>query len=107
MHFGSPAQMRAAMAARGLQVIDESHWSLEQNPFGFIQSVLNSTSIPQNLLYERLKGNRTYANEHGPWSVFFQKLFAAGCLPVALGLELVTTLSRTGATVEYIAVKSG
>jgi SAM-dependent methyltransferase len=53
--FG-PKSLRILLEKTGFQ-IDTCHtWSLEQNPFGYIQSVLNAKGFPNNRAYEVLKG---------------------------------------------------
>lgn len=53
-HF-SPRSLRHLLEKMGFSVIRESQYSIEQNPFGLLQSFLNRLGLPQNHLYHLLK----------------------------------------------------
>ncbi len=99
------AALRRLLAETGFDVTSAHHFSLRQNPFGWIQSGLNRfTRLPRNGLYELLQRRPTQ--------------FAAGvrarlwlgfalALPLALGLTLLETALRSGATVHLLARRRG
>jgi hypothetical protein len=101
LHFAAPREFRNRATDCGLTVREERYWSLEQNPFGFIQSALNTFLPARDLLYERLKGNDAYAPEYGPGSLFLQKAFAGLVLGPAIALDALESGLSHGATVEY------
>ncbi|MBE2213859.1 MAG: class I SAM-dependent methyltransferase [Opitutaceae bacterium] len=90
-----------AMREAGFVVTERRFFSIEQNPFGFIQSALNSLGLPRDLLYERLKGNTRYAPEYRWLSILLQKVIAGLLLPFAIGLDVIESALGRGATVEY------
>jgi len=98
-------QFESAMREFGFVVADRRFFSIEQNPFGFIQSVLNCLLRPRDLLYERLKGNLKYAPEHGAASLVLQKACAALVLGPAIVMDAVESALGRGATVEYTLTK--
>jgi SAM-dependent methyltransferase len=51
-----PSSLRSMLGRHGLEQLCESTASLEHNPFGIVQSVLNSCGFPHNRAYETLKG---------------------------------------------------
>jgi SAM-dependent methyltransferase len=102
--FG-PAPFRKAMLTAGFAVVSERHFSIEQNPYAFVQSLLNRVLRPRDMLYERLKGNRSYAPRHGTLSVAAQALAALTLAPAAVALDGIDALQRRGATVEFTLVK--
>jgi SAM-dependent methyltransferase len=106
LFFFPPTAFAQAMEAAGFTIAAKRQFSIEQNPFGFIQSALNGLLSERDVLYERLKGNNTYAPQHGTWSLRLQKAFAAMCLPVAGGLDAVESALGAGATVEYTLSKA-
>ena len=95
-----------ALGEFGFAVTARRYFSIEQNPFGFIQSCLNAMGLPRDLLYERLKGNVGYAPEHGSFSTLVQKAFAGLTLPLAITLDAVESALGSGATVEYTLQKA-
>jgi len=101
LFFLPPATFTRAMDAAGFTVVAQRQFSIEQNPFGFIQSALNVLLSERDVLYERLKGNAAYAPRYGRGSVWLQKAFAAACLPGAVALDLLESGLGCGATVEY------
>jgi 2-polyprenyl-3-methyl-5-hydroxy-6-metoxy-1,4-benzoquinol methylase len=93
------------MSDHGFAVQSEHHFSLRQNPFGWIQSALNRfTGLPTNILYtlmhERGSGAPppfTLGARMGLWAVF------ALATPAAIAISFVAALMHSGATVHVIA----
>ncbi|MEK7384638.1 MAG: class I SAM-dependent methyltransferase [Elusimicrobiota bacterium] len=56
LHYFSPETMSRVLKECGLRAVRVSHFSLEYNPFGFVQSVLNFVTSRFNFLYRKLKG---------------------------------------------------
>ena len=53
-HF-SASNMKRLLKDCGLEVVREEHFSMEFNPFGFVQSTLNMVGIRHNLLHDILR----------------------------------------------------
>lgn len=105
-HF-SLESLERILNNHGFDVRSRHHFSLRQNPFGWVQSALNRwTRQPRNGLYDWLLRNKSPDDK--PES-FGRKLgyatsFAFG-MPIALGLEILATFFRRGATVHVVAKK--
>ena len=56
-HFNEKS-LKLLAAKNELRIVSLSSFSLEQAPYGLIQSILNSMGWPRNEFYEFLKGNR-------------------------------------------------
>lgn len=105
-HFTSSG-LEAALARAGFDVIERSYASFEQNPFGWIQSLLNRAGLPHNLLYDLLRRGsarrlRSPLIER-PAASIASLAGMAVLLPVALAMLLPEALLRKGATVELLA----
>jgi SAM-dependent methyltransferase len=106
-HWGTNA-LGALLEKHGFAVRETSHFSLEQNPYGWIQSILNRMGFPSNLLYDVLKrpAARNVAHPflaYPIWSILLvPALLVVG--PVAMILFLVEVLLRRGGTIEMYAV---
>jgi 2-polyprenyl-3-methyl-5-hydroxy-6-metoxy-1,4-benzoquinol methylase len=105
-HFPLSA-LRQLLTLTGFQVRSVHHFSLRQNPFGWIQSLLNRfESLPRNGIYALLH-NRSpdapppYDRRTRGWLWFW--LFAAA--PFALAATLIGTVLRSGATVHVVAIR--
>ena len=105
-HFPLPA-LRQLLTLTGFRVRSVHHFSLRQNPFGWIQSLMNRfESLPRNGLYALLHHRSTdvpppYDLRTRGWLWFW--LFAAA--PFALAATLVGTALRSGATVHVVAIR--
>jgi SAM-dependent methyltransferase len=103
-HFPVEA-LRSLLENCGLECLSEHHFSLRQNPFGWVQSLLNkSHSWPRNALYTMLQ--RGHEQERPTLDRRTRlKLRAAYCLgmPPALALSMVAAAFRRGATVHVVA----
>lgn len=102
-HFPVPA-LRRLIERCGFVCSTEHHFSLRQNPFGWIQSALNRfSSQPRNALYSLLYSRKRHElrragrSTYWIWGLFL----LAG--PVALGLAVLAALFRSGATVHVVA----
>ena len=103
-HFPVSA-LRSLLTDCGFRCVSEHHFSLRQNPFGWLQSWLNrSRRTPRNLLYELLH-RRKERNVGVPRSLRFWQFtaFALG-MPVALAVECLAIACRNGATVHVASV---
>lgn len=103
-HFPLPS-LRRLLKSCGFHCGAEHHFSLRQNPFGWLQSALNRyTALPRNGLYElmhRRSGDR--APLFDSWTRFrMQALFCLGVFPAML-LSVLAALFRSGATVHVEA----
>jgi SAM-dependent methyltransferase len=93
----------------GLEIVAENHASWEQNPFGWLQSVLNRAGLPHNLLYDLIRRESARGIER-PWRTHFASsllsvLGGSALLPAALAMLLPEQIFKTGATVELHAIK--
>jgi SAM-dependent methyltransferase len=107
-HFSAP-WLRERFRELGFRVAAEGHASLEQNPYGWIQSILNRWGLRRNLLYDVLRRGsaRTVAN---PWRELpMQSLLSVAglgvLLPWSLSMLPVEAATKCGATVEFYAVR--
>lgn len=105
-HFGLGV-LRRLLDEEGFDVDRVSHFVLEQNPYGWIQSLLNRIGLRQNLLYELLKSETARSVPHPARKHAVQTaitlLALVPVVPVSLVLFLVELLLRRGGTVEVCA----
>jgi SAM-dependent methyltransferase len=97
--------LRRLIGEVGFEVRSEHHFSLRQNPFGWVQSALNRwPRLPRNGLYTVL--HRRGAGQPVPFDAPTRRLLwlalALG-MPLALGLSVLEAALRTGATVHLVA----
>ena len=102
-HFPA-AGLRRLLENTGFTCRSESHFSLAQNPFGWVQSLLNRYGIgPRNSLYTHLK--RVGRSQPGTNRLKAIGLSAAYWLgmPIGLTLSAFSAAFRSGATITIIA----
>ena len=83
------------------------HFSLEQNPYGWMQSLLNLSGLPENSLYMILKNTPSLRKE---CLTIAQRgkalLLAGGLFPNCLALSLIMARLQRGGTIEaYFRLK--
>lgn len=105
VHFTARAVQRAVQS-RGFRIIEVAHFSLEQNPYGWIQSLLNRV-FEHDLLYSILKepAARKHQLRTYPLQTIATSIAGVLLLPVAMVLMLFETVVRRGGTVEIYARK--
>lgn len=105
-HFPLDA-LKKMLEHEGFTVLQVSHFSLEQNPYGWLQSLLNALGFRQNLLYDILKRPEARSSERPlqrhPWQTFLTVPALLLLAPLSLGLFLLEVLLRSGGTVEIYA----
>lgn len=105
LFFFSPEDFKKEMKNFGFEVLREKHFSIEYNPFGFQQSLLNCIFKKREALYESLKGNAEYVKEYSRANLLLQNLFFKLSLPLFILSDVVESSFRKGATVEFILRK--
>jgi 2-polyprenyl-3-methyl-5-hydroxy-6-metoxy-1,4-benzoquinol methylase len=105
-HFGI-AVLRRLLTTNGFSILDVSHLSIEYNPYGWIQSLLNGLGFRYNLLYDLLKNRSARSLQDPLRAAPAQLLLTLAALPViapmSFGLTLLEVLLRRGGTVEVYA----
>jgi SAM-dependent methyltransferase len=107
LHHFPLAALRGMLGRHGFEVVSEHHFSLRQNPFGWIQSWLNRRpGLPRNGLYTLLyrRGLADTAPFDAPTRRALWTGLLAGAAP-ALLLTLAETAFRSGATIHLVARK--
>ena len=93
----SPKTLGRMMAPLGFKPLEIHHFSLEQNPYGWLQSFLNLSGFPHDSLYTLLKNHSSSGKE---LLSGFQKskmlLLAAGLSPLCLFLSMALALLKRG-----------
>lgn len=97
--------LRCLLTDCGFDVLSTHHFSLRQNPFGWIQSGLNRVrSLPRNGLYVLL--HRRHDSASQPFDRRTRFWLRAGYIlgtPLALLLSIAEAIVRSGATVHVVA----
>jgi 2-polyprenyl-3-methyl-5-hydroxy-6-metoxy-1,4-benzoquinol methylase len=86
----------------GFEIVTIKYFSLEQNPFGMQQSILNCMLRKREVLFEALKGNRSYAGEYSGASILLQKMFYITTFPLFALFSLIEANLKKGGTMEVV-----
>lgn len=87
---------------RGFDWVDKTFFSIEQNPFGMQQSLLNCLNHKREILFEALKGNTEYLKDVSGISILSQKLFYMLTFPFFIVLALAEAIVKKGGTMEIV-----
>lgn len=101
-----PDHFVGVAAAHGLICERRLFFSLEQNPYGAIQSALNALTGRRNILYGALKGRPGAAGMRQKASLIGQYAFLALALPLACAVDLIESALAAGATVLFVLRKA-
>ncbi len=93
------------LGSQGFRIEKTSHFSMEQDPYGWIQSLLNRAGFPTNLLYDLLKAPSARGRAISRHVGFIPPLLLAllAVVPLSLALFVLETVARRGGTVEIYA----
>lgn len=92
-HF-TPSSLGRALARTGFRVERTSHFSLEQNPYGWLQSGLTAAGGRWGTLYDQLRS----AQDHKPEALVLA--LALATMPLCMALGTVESLMGAGGTIE-------
>ncbi|MHC4394846.1 MAG: class I SAM-dependent methyltransferase [Planctomycetota bacterium] len=102
LFFLEASVLISEMEKFGFNLIKLNYFSLEQNPFGIQQSILNRFLSKREVLFEALKGNVTYIAGYSQTSIMLQKLFYLACFPVFILLAALEAALKKGGTMELV-----
>ncbi|MCA9077552.1 MAG: class I SAM-dependent methyltransferase [Planctomycetaceae bacterium] len=93
--------LRRLLTRTDFTVTREQHFSLRQNPFGWVQSAMNKRStLPRNALYNLLHNYNDGDNSVTcPWKQRALRAAYFTGMPIAGALSLLSTAARSGASV--------
>ena len=106
-HHFSAASLRLMLEQAGFEPVRERHLLAEHNPFGMWQTIVNSMTFGDNVLFSLLKrGPRRRgggARAKLALDLLITALAAVPAALVAVALELVAGIARRGGTVAVLA----
>lgn len=105
LFFFSPSDFKKEMEKFNFEILREKHFNIEYNFFGFQQSLLNCIFKKREILYESLKGNKDYVKEFSKANLLLQNLFFKLSSPAFIISDILESLLRKGATVEFVMRK--
>jgi 2-polyprenyl-3-methyl-5-hydroxy-6-metoxy-1,4-benzoquinol methylase len=98
-----------SLSELGFEIVEVNHFSMEQNVYGWIQSLLNCAGLKKNLLYDvlRRQSARDVARPFHTYPVqaVISVIAAAFLLPLASLAMLAEALFRRGGTIEVYAAR--
>ena len=110
IHHFSASGLAGLLAARGFRVVRARHFDLEQNLFGWVQTLLNRCGLPRNLLFDILKRPSLRGEAAGTaaaWTIVASFALLPLVFPAGAVLALLEAAAGRGGTVEIAAVKEG
>ena len=105
LFFYKPKDLIVLMQKRGYVLIKETYFSVEQNPFGAIQSILNLFHKKRELLFESLKGNESYTKETSKLTLKLEKMLFVVLTPLFVSSDFIASFFKKSATVELVFKK--
>ncbi len=101
-HF-TPKTITAMLRKAGFEPVAWSHYSIEQNPYGLLQTMLNFLPLPQNALYHMLKMESGLGINL--WTKALLRLAYYSFMPIAIVLTTIESLFKKGGSFYVVARK--
>ncbi len=102
LFFFMPCDFERIMKSYGFTLLKKHFSSMEQNPFGMVQSILNGWQTKREALFESMKGNTNYLEDYSVFNLFVQKIFFLSTMPVFIITDVIGSWFGRSATVEFI-----
>ncbi len=105
-HFGR-VSLKVLLSRLGFELVKEDHFSLEQNPYGWLQSIYNTLGFQFDLLYSVIKNktSRIISIRKHPLQALLIVALLPGLLLLSMVMTAVEAALRRGGTMELYAVK--
>jgi SAM-dependent methyltransferase len=98
-----PKTLTSILNKHGLSELRSSHLNLEQNLYGWTQSLLNMLHGQKNLFYNTLK-HRDWSKQ--PFTFALDAAITVAALPLAIATDIAAAFAKKGATVELLYRKN-
>ena len=105
LFFTGASDLISEMQELGFKLIRQKYFSMEQNPFGIQQSILNCFLRKREVFFESLKGNSEYIKEYSRFSLMLQRIFFLSTFPFFALLAWVEAAFKKGGTMEFVFKK--
>jgi SAM-dependent methyltransferase len=101
LYLFSPKTLGRVMESLGFRLVELNHFSMEQNPYGWLQSLLNLAGLPENSLYGTLKNSPESSPKYfSPLQKAKAILLTGSLLPYSIFLSVLMALLHRGGTIE-------
>lgn len=107
LYLFSPETLARLMAQAGFRMFYLNHFSLEQNPYGWVQSALNRLAFPQGALYSFLKTQPGRKRLENLPLLGKMLLLSAALLLPSIVISSLMAWRGEGGTLEAYFVKEG
>ncbi|MGQ9847480.1 MAG: class I SAM-dependent methyltransferase [Bacteroidales bacterium] len=105
LNFIAPDDFIVQMDLLGFELVTCHYFSIEQNPFGYIQSFLNKRARKREILFESLKGNKHYLKDVPKKTIIFQYLIFILLMPYFVFIDLIDSWQKKAGTVSFVFKK--
>jgi 2-polyprenyl-3-methyl-5-hydroxy-6-metoxy-1,4-benzoquinol methylase len=102
LFFFKPEDFEKLMLSYGFAPVKKHYVSMEQNPFGMVQSILNCFQNKREVLFESMKGNKNYLKNYSKLNLLFQKIFFASTMPLFIVTDFMASIFGKSATIEFV-----
>lgn len=100
--FPGPQSLIRELERYGFELVEKTFFSIEQNPFGIQQSLLNCICKKREILFESLKGNDAYIADTSKTIISLQKFFYLSTFWLFIIVALLESLAGKGGTMEMV-----
>lgn len=100
-----PKMLIVELERRGYKLVNESYFSPQFNPFGVQQSILNMLLPNREVLYEALKGNKSYTESYSSFHLLMQKAFHWFSFPLFVCTDILASMFKKGGTAKLLFQK--
>ena len=95
-----PKVLKEELNKLGWELTSERDFSPQFSPYGLQQSLLNLLLKRREVLYEYLKGNKSYTKDYSQLSLGLQKAFHWITFPFFVSTDLIASVFKKGGTVK-------
>ncbi len=99
----TPKALIQKMDGMDYELVHERYHSLEMNPFGLFQSILNRLGFKRDAFYTLIKNNKK--SHHFSFLGAYLHVILLLCIPFLILEDLIASLFKRGATVEFLFQK--
>ncbi len=106
LNFIEPKDFVEMLQNKNYTLLKTIYLSAEQNPYGYVQSILNSISYKREILFESFKHNKSYISNVPAITLWLHRLFFIIAMPFFLLVDVIESWFKQSGTVTFVFKKN-
>jgi SAM-dependent methyltransferase len=106
LNFIKPNDFIDLLSTKNYTLVKTAYFSAEQNPYGYVQSMLNTFSKKREILFESFKKNKPYLKDVSMITLWLHRIFFVFFMPIFILIDVIDSGFKKSGTVTFVFKKN-